>query len=177
MDKKFLLIMLFAGIFLWLSPLANAQMPPNEDVMDSEGMGPGMEHKGKGGKHFDEMKKELGLSEEQIKALDANREAKKTEIKALHEKMKTAQKELKIELDKPVSDEAKIKNAEEQLKQAFTEMTEHRVKAILEIKKILTPEQFEKFTKNMEEKKEQWKNKKGSANGKMREHVKENSEK
>ncbi|HPS20495.1 MAG TPA: Spy/CpxP family protein refolding chaperone [Candidatus Omnitrophota bacterium] len=141
-------------------------------------MGPGLEGapmgaEGKGGqgmngdhkKKFEEMMnakwqqlcKELGISEAQKKSLDENMKNNRTEMmslgKAMHEKRELMKKEIqneKLDMDKVVKINGEIKELQ-------SKMADRQLSGILEVRKILTPEQFKKFSEKMEEGKKHFK--------------------
>ena len=113
--------------------------------------------KGKGrAKIFDQ----LNLTEDQKKQLEANKKAQREGMKSSFEQMKALRQELKQELMKPELDMNKINSINTQLKGIQSQMADNRINSILEVRKILTPEQFSQFLSKMEERHEKWMNKK-----------------
>lgn len=113
--------------------------------------GPGMEGKHR---HFGAMLAEkLGLSPEQrekLKALRGDHDEKEKNML----KMRLQRIELKEMLEKgQASDEEILKQAEE-LSKAMVDQNLQRIKKLLAIRKILTPEQRTKFKEFMEERRE-----------------------
>lgn len=111
----------------------------------------GMSH-GEG--RFDKMKSELGLSDEQAQKLKAHKEAQMAQGKALWDEMKTKREALRAELEKEKVDESRVKALNGELKALQNKMADQRIAAVLEVRKILTPEQFKKFHERMEERRE-----------------------
>ena len=94
--------------------------------------------------------KELGLTpeqEEQIKALRSGQKEKRGELWV---KIQAKRLELKEELEKPTTDRARIDSIVTELKALMAEKLDQRVEGILSMKKILTPEQYEKFKEEIE---------------------------
>jgi Spy/CpxP family protein refolding chaperone len=94
--------------------------------------------------------KELGLNEEQKKALKANKEKHRQEKKALFEDMHAKMKLIREELQKENLDMGKVNQIQAELKATQAKMLDQRLAHILEVRKILTPEQFKKFSEKME---------------------------
>lgn len=92
-----------------------------------------------------EMKKDLGLTAEQDKKLEAQREACRKDGKALHEAMEAKKEELKAAIAKPGSTKAQVEPIVNELKALQAQMTDKRVEGIFAVKAILTPEQFAKL--------------------------------
>ncbi len=114
------------------------------------------------GKHKDVFGEELGLSAEQKEQIKQHREENKGAVKELHQQLKAKRDQLKVELDKPASDEGKISLIVEEIKALEGQMIEYRVDRILEMKEILTPEQYQKLQEKKESRKKEWmKNKSG----------------
>ena len=109
------------------------------------------EMKEKWGQKREEIHKKLGLTPEQESKLKANREEHHSEMEKLHEQIKAKKEELKQALDQPTVDEAKVRALHNEMKELKSQMEDGRFNGILEVRKILTPEQFEKFKKLKEE--------------------------
>lgn len=110
-----------------------------------------------------ELYKELNLSEEQKKLLEENRNKHKERMKTLFAGMKEKMTFMRQELQKDTLDTAKINQTNNELKKLQTDMLDYRLDRILEVRKILTPEQFKKFMSKIEEPAGRFKNKhKGS---------------
>lgn len=92
-----------------------------------------------------EMKEELGLTAEQEKQLEANREAHRAEAKAMHDAMKAKKDELKAAIAKPGAARAQVEPIAGQLKALEARMTDKKIDGIFAVKAILTPEQFAKL--------------------------------
>lgn len=98
---------------------------------------------------YDKLTEGLGLSEEQVAQLKSRKQAKMESREKLRAKLCAEEKALKEELEKPVSDNARVKELADSIKNAHSEMVDERIKGILEIKAILTPEQYAEFKSKM----------------------------
>jgi Spy/CpxP family protein refolding chaperone len=112
-------------------------------------------------KRFDKMAEELKLTPEQKAALEKQREETGPKMKALREKQSAAREQLKAELDKAAPDTATLAAIVENLKNLTGEQLQMRIDKVLAMKKVLTPEQSAKMKGIMEEKKKEFKDKRG----------------
>ena len=94
---------------------------------------------------FDNMIETLGLSDEQAAQLKDLKQARMKSREKLHSALKKQKQALRDELEKPESDNARVKQIADSIKQIQSEMIDERIKGILEIKAILTPEQYSRF--------------------------------
>lgn len=92
-----------------------------------------------------EIYNQLNLTDDQKKLLEASRAKNKEGMKALFEKMKSCRDALNSELIKPNLNMAKIDEINSQLKAAQAQLIDERLASIIEVRKILTVEQFAKF--------------------------------
>ncbi len=88
---------------------------------------------------------ELGITAEQQVKLDEARDRNMTAARGIMEKLRAKQLELRDELNKPVSADAQVKGLIGEITDLFKQNTELNVQNVLDIKKILTPEQFQKL--------------------------------
>ena len=100
---------------------------------------------GKGEKGRQALYKDLNLTDEQKRLLEENRKNRKEEARAMFENMKQKRSLMKEELQKENLDMTKISGINNELKELQAKMLDHRLNGILEVRKILTPEQFRKF--------------------------------
>ena len=110
------------------------------------GRGSGGEGPGFRGRLFED----LGLSEaqkNQIRALHERKRPMREQHKALQEKRDALMDEIKS----PNTDEQKVLSLVEEINRAHAEMNTARVKNLLEMKKILTAEQFTALTDRIRE--------------------------
>ena len=98
---------------------------------------------------YDKLTESLGLSEEQIAQLKSRKQAKMESREKLRSKLHAEEKALKEELEKPASDNTKIKELADSIKNIHSEMVDERIRGILEIKAILTTEQYAEFKSKM----------------------------
>lgn len=95
----------------------------------------------------------LNLSDEQKKQLEENKTKTRDVMKALHEQMKSSREAMHQELMKTDLDMAKITEIQNQLKTLQAQMIDARLNSILEVRKILSAEQFKKFNELMDKEK------------------------
>ena len=131
-------MMLFA-----LSPAAFSQPP------DGKYCG-GSEKQGRMKERFSKMFAKLNLTSEQKQKLEGNRVKYKEEANKLREEMRSKRELIRGELAKPELDMDKITQIRDDLKAVLLKMVDHRLERILEVRRILTPEQLSKFLKEME---------------------------
>lgn len=117
------------------------------------------------GQMKEEMKKELGLTAEQEKQLEAGREAHRAEAKALYGAIKAKKDELKAAMAKPGVTRAQVEPIVTELKALEAQMTDKRIDGIFSVKAILTPEQFAKLEAMKEKHMKEWKGKHGRDKG------------
>lgn len=94
---------------------------------------------------FKQMDKELGLSPEQGKKLEEHRKAHREESQQLFEQMRQKREALRVEMEKPELNMGQIHTIHADLKNIQNKLADQRLEGILEVRKILTPEQFKKF--------------------------------
>jgi Spy/CpxP family protein refolding chaperone len=99
---------------------------------------------------FKEISKELGLTPEQEKELEAQRTENMEKMKELRVKTKDKREALKNELQQKELNMDRINQIHSELKVLHAEMEDNRLEGILKVRSILTLEQFEKFGKLME---------------------------
>lgn len=102
--------------------------------------------------------RELNVNDEQKRLLEENRKRHKEEAGAMFDEMKKKRSLMKEELHKDGLDMAKIGEINNELKQLQARMLDHRLDRILEVRKILTPEQFKKFLAKTGQRKGYFKN-------------------
>ena len=102
---------------------------------------------------------QLQLTEEQKKQLEANKEKQRTQMKASFEQMKSFREAMRQELMKSNLDMNKVNGIHVQIKNLHSQMADQRLDSVLEVRKILTPEQFARFHSFMREHRQQWRDK------------------
>lgn len=143
-----LTVLLLGGMFL--AGVRAEARPGREGKEEGRGRmgdrGPGSKDWAKKRKErFEKMKKDLGLSQKQEQELEAHKEKHRKEAQALREELRAKREAMKAELDKPSLDEARVTALNEELKVLQGKLADQRLRGILEVRKILTPEQFKKF--------------------------------
>ena len=99
---------------------------------------------------FTEVSKELNLSAEQQKQLESHRKQHREQNVALYYDMKKKRDEIKSELQKPELNMNKINQLHTEFKALVGKIEDNRLNSILEVRKVLTAEQFTKFMELME---------------------------
>ncbi len=92
-----------------------------------------------------EVFKQLDLSPEQQKQLQAHRKNHRGQGKEFRENMKAKKEAIRNELQKEELNMGEIYKIHNELKGLLTTKADHRLEGILEVRKILTAEQFRKF--------------------------------
>jgi Spy/CpxP family protein refolding chaperone len=129
-------------------PQGGEQQAPPQDV--EQGRPP--QDREQGGPHekkIDKVLEQIGLSQKQKDQIrefhKVNREKAMQLMGILHAK----RRDLGEELDKQNSDMRKIKILTEEIKDTEGRLIEQRVQSALELKQILTPEQYQKFNNSV----------------------------
>jgi Spy/CpxP family protein refolding chaperone len=97
------------------------------------------------GQHNQMMAQILNLTADQEKQLQDSREKQEATMKSTFEQMKANRDAFDTEIVKATPDMAKINDIQAQLKTIQAQMVDNHLSSMLEIKKILTPEQFAGF--------------------------------
>lgn len=93
-------------------------------------------------KHEHMMAQILNLSEDQEKQLKDIKQKKREAKKSIFEQIKANREAFEAEIVKATPDMTKINDTQTQLKAIQSQMVDNHLNFILEIKKLLTPEQF-----------------------------------
>ena len=101
--------------------------------------------------HKQDFYKKLGVSEEQQNQLKNHREKQRAQMEALAGQIKAKREEIRQEIEKKDYDAARVRQIHGELKALKNQAEDARLEGILQVRQILTPEQFQKF---MELKKE-----------------------
>ena len=107
-----------------------------------------------------EFYRDLNLSEDQKKLLEENKKARREEMRSLFSQMKEKREAIRNELQRDELNIGKITQINDELKILSAQMLDHRLEGILEVRKILTPEQFKKFMMKVGQRQERFKEKK-----------------
>lgn len=100
---------------------------------------------------WEAMAERLGLSDTQKDLLATHREKQWAESAELRTTLRETREALGAELGKTDFDQATVEQLHDQIKALKAEMADHRFEGILELRQILTPEQFSQFMAFKEE--------------------------
>lgn len=100
------------------------------------------------------IKEELGLTDEQQQKLEEHRKVHREQAKLYKKSIEDLREQLKKELEKEDFDREKVQGLHEQLKSLINQKEDHRLQGILDVREILTAEQFRKFHEFKDRKKE-----------------------
>lgn len=138
MDKKYLKEVLMVAVFMCLAV--------GSGHANEEGQGQFKEKmKQKWEEKMDKIHQELGLTPEQKAKLKAHREGYRSQKKATFEQIKNKKEQITQELQRVNVDEQKIRQLHAELKALKSTAEDARLEGILEVRKILTADQFVKF--------------------------------
>jgi Spy/CpxP family protein refolding chaperone len=107
----------------------------------------------KRGKNIQEIYTQLKLTDEQKKKLEDNKTKHHEQKEGTFKKMRSLREALKQELMKSALDMNKINEIQTQIKAFQAQTADDRLNHILEVRAILTAEQFAKFNALMEKRK------------------------
>ena len=94
---------------------------------------------------------QLGLTPEQDKQLKDHRDRHRSQMETLHKEIEAKREQIGEELQKTDFDIRKVQQIHGDLKSLKARMEDNRLEGILEVRKILTPDQFSKFMKLKED--------------------------
>lgn len=97
------------------------------------------------GQRIQAIYKQLGLTDEQKQALEANKQKHRASIQSLRQQLKTSREALKEALMAPQLDMARINQIHDQIKALQSQLEDIRLNSILAVRAILTPDQFSEF--------------------------------
>jgi Spy/CpxP family protein refolding chaperone len=123
--------------------------PPDDDMPPPEAKGFFM------GKMVMDVIDKLDLSQEQREKIKAIHEETMEKTKELRQEMRKNMRVMKEELAIYKSDEKRISEIMEKIKKVGAELFDTHVNTFIKMKKILTPEQFDTFKKEMEKRKDE----------------------
>lgn len=147
MNKKIIQIAV-AAVFIAISSLSVYAGGPDGEKDHSEKWKERIEARKQ------EMFKELNLTDEQKQKIDDNSTKNRNDAKGLYSQMKELRNAMRQELEKDTLDLDKINQIQSQIKQTNEQIMDNRLQGILEVRGILTPEQFRKFSEKMNEHRE-----------------------
>lgn len=143
MSIKFKLSMQLSGIILAILLASNVYAwSEGRHCVGGEGK-EGMKEKME--ERFKEVSKELNLTPEQEEQLKNHKTQCRETMKEFRKKIADKREELGKELQKQEIDMEKINQLNSELKAVHSEMQDNRLKGILEVREVLSPEQFAKF--------------------------------
>ncbi|RJP62074.1 MAG: periplasmic heavy metal sensor [Candidatus Auribacter fodinae] len=122
--------------------LSAAEFAPAQDFCDEKGPGGYGKRHGKMKDDIEEIMRELDLSDEQTARLAEMRKQGQEQKQALYEKKRELHKQIKNELDKPESDQTALNTLADELASVQKQLITDRINSVLEMKKVLTPEQY-----------------------------------
>ncbi len=102
---------------------------------------------------------QLNLSEQQKQLLEANKQRHKAASKALFKDIRAAMDAVGEELKKKDMDRNKVVALYAQVKNLHSQRLDERFNSIMEVRKILTQEQFAKFSELIDRQKRPWQDK------------------
>jgi len=108
------------------------------------------------GKNYDRIAKQLNLTKEQSEKCKASNEKLQASLKANREEVKQLAEQLKSELQLENPDRNKVHSLIKKISDQRTEMELKRMDSLLEMRKLLTPEQKAKFKEMARPKRGRW---------------------
>jgi Spy/CpxP family protein refolding chaperone len=108
--------------------------------------GPGKHEDGAHWKeHKQHLMQELGLTDDQQQQLKDHRARHRKDHQALKEQIRAKREEIRMLLEKEDFDKDQVYQLHNQLKALKLRAEDHRLEGILEVRGILTPEQYRRF--------------------------------
>lgn len=164
MNKNIKMIIVGLGLlsFIWGGASAVFAEPPDTEKSSMKEM---KMRKGQWKERKEKMFQEMGVTPEQQEKLRAHRESHKEKFKELSQTIREQKKTIGEELQKEELNLDNVRQQHNELKAMKAQMEDARLEGILEVRQILTAQQFSKF---MEFKKEHgggFKGKKGFHDG------------
>lgn len=148
MSKKMMLIITGAAFILVAS-----SMPVHADRGDRD-EGKFSKWKERKEARKQEIFKELNLTDEQKQKLEEKGREHKDGAQHLRNDMRELKEALRQELEKESLDMAKINQIQGQIKEKQSQMMDNRLEGVLELRGVLTPDQYKEFTEKMQEHKD-----------------------
>jgi len=100
---------------------------------------------------FEKIAQELNLTAEQRQAMKEHRSQNSEQVRGIRKHLQEVRAQLRNELDKPDTDIAKIKGLATELKEVEAQMIDQHIKQVLEMKKILTPQQYQLLNQKIQD--------------------------
>ena len=139
--KRCLVVTGIVTSFLFLSAVNGY----SDESWGQRGRGREGKFQGKWQKRAEDIHKQLNLTPEQDKQLKEHREKHRSAMKVLYQQIKAKREQIRAELQKPNFDINEVKRIHNELKSLQAQIDDYRLDGILEVRQILTPEQFAKF--------------------------------
>lgn len=156
---RLMLGVLFLVVFAVASALAQA--PEGGPAPDRK-----QEFRKQGEDRMQELLKDLNLSDEQKKLLDEHRTKHREGMGTLRKNMRDLRQAMHQELQKQELDMNTINDLQGKMKETQTKILDYRLEGILAVHKILTPEQYKKFSEEMRKRKDDYRKKMWDGPGK-----------
>lgn len=102
---------------------------------------------------------QLNLTEDQRKLLQENKTRHKDSSRAMFKEIRAAMDEVGQELKKKDMDVNTVKSLYAKVKSLHSQMLDERFNSIMEVRKILTQDQFTKFSELIDQEKRRWQDK------------------
>ncbi|MCA9400687.1 MAG: periplasmic heavy metal sensor [Candidatus Omnitrophica bacterium] len=160
--KKLLTGLLGVFMFLSFASAPSAFSQPSEKGMGMKGeFRENFKEKYKERKEarFEEMKEDLGLTDDQVTRLKEHKQANRKHKKEFWGELKSKKDLLKEALQKDELNRDEIQKIHSEIKVMKNQMEDDRLESILEVREILTPEQFQKFHEITDKERKHYKNK------------------
>lgn len=138
-------ICLFILIGLCISPLYAYAKPQNRHFRGDKTWQERQERQENQENWNGEIHKQLNLTPEQAKKLQTLRNTHREKARQFYDTINGKKEDLKKELQKQVLDMERINQLHSEVKTMLAQREDDRLKHILEVREILTPEQLEKF--------------------------------
>jgi len=135
--KQFVYSIGFIGVMVLTSNLYARE--PGDPPLEYEAMQEKMRAR------MQEVFKQLGLTPEQERQLKDHRNKHREQAREIHTSIRAKKEEIRDELQKQELNMEKINKIHSELKNLHSKKADHRLEGILEVRKILTTEQFVKF--------------------------------
>lgn len=138
-----IVVLVLMSLFVLTSPLvyaADAEQPASKEAT----------FKQKAQERMQQLYKELNVTDEQRMQLEANKTKNMQEVKTLMQSMREKREFMRAEFQKEELNEAAVKKINAEIKQLQDRMSDLRLEGMLLIRRILTPEQFKKFSEKMD---------------------------
>jgi Spy/CpxP family protein refolding chaperone len=163
----------YRHIMIVSAVLFGLQLAGSPSVFAEKDFGKGFDKEG-WEEEVNKMQDELGLSQQQRDALKSHKVRHRQGMSGLREELKQKQQELREEMQKSDFDAGRVRMINDEIKRLHNEMSDERIEGVVEVRKILTPEQFSRFQRLKESRRDEFRKKHGDhGGGFFRERIKE----